>query len=90
MYYEKVIYCIITLCGCCSFGTKKYYSLKDAQYLLTNENGEVCLIFPDNNRNNIPSYIWSDYKSGKSCINAGIATISVGALSAIVGGIIYH
>ena len=30
---------------------KKYYSLKDAQYLLTNENGEVCLIFPDNNRN---------------------------------------
>lgn len=69
---------------------KKYYSLKDAQYLLTNENGEVCLIFPDNNRNNIPSYIWSDYKSGKSCINAGIATISVGALSAIVGGVIYH
>lgn len=36
-----------------------------------------------------PTYVWKDYKIGDNCFKAGIATISIGALSSIVGGITY-
>lgn len=36
-----------------------------------------------------PTYIWKDYKIGDNCFKAGVATISIGALSSIVGGIAY-